>query len=228
MSRITSGSLPSKVTLPVSMISLPPFGMASRALIARLRMAFSISLGSALVDHNDDAKTEDIWIGSPSVRRSSSAMLRTRSFRLTTVGSSWRRRAKVSSRAVNRAPMSAAFCARFSKVRSRSSLSRISNSSRLPVMMVSRLLKSWATPPVSWPKASRRCALLSAADWARSRVTSRMMASIAITRPLGSWTAAPTVRVGNISPDFRRSSSSKGIWLSVVLATRLVRKSSTR
>ena len=41
--------------------------------------------------------------------------------------------------------------------------------SRLPMIGVSRLLKSWATPPVSWPSVSSFCASWSLASAARGR-----------------------------------------------------------
>ena len=49
---------------------------------------------------------------------------------------------------------------------------------RLPWITVSRLLKSCAMPPVSWPTLSRRCAWLSASsDWARCRLVASRLAS---------------------------------------------------
>ena len=58
-----------------------------------------------------------------------------------------------------------------------SSGSRLRTSSRLPRIAISRLLKSWATPPVSWPMASIFC------DWnSASRACSSALLRLA---PLG-------------------------------------------
>ena len=46
--------------------------------------------------------------------------------------------------------------------------------SRLPEMTVRRLLKSWATPPVSWPIASIFCACRRRSSAARCSVRSRV------------------------------------------------------
>ncbi len=67
---------------------------------------------------------------------------------------------------------------RRSSRRSRRSVGRPSGqrsaaSRALPMMTVSRLLKSCATPPVSWPTASIFCAWRSCASASRSAVTSR-------------------------------------------------------
>ena len=68
-----------------------PF-MASRALIARLRMAFSIWLGSTRVFHSPPETTVSTSISSPSARRSMSSMPLMKRPTLTTFGSSgWRR-----------------------------------------------------------------------------------------------------------------------------------------
>ena len=110
-------SLSSSTTLLVSITSLPPAGMASRELMARLSTAFSTSLGSAWTDHRRGASSVPSAIASPSVRRSSSAMASTCSLRSRTTGSRRRRRANVSRRLVSRAPISAALLARASRSR---------------------------------------------------------------------------------------------------------------
>ena len=58
----------------VSIVSFPPSGIASRALIARLMMAFSSWFGSASTGHSRGASTASTSIVSPSVRCSNSDM----------------------------------------------------------------------------------------------------------------------------------------------------------
>ena len=55
----------SRWTLAVSIVSLPPFGIASRALTARLRIASSSWLGSAWARHSAAASTVSTVICSP-------------------------------------------------------------------------------------------------------------------------------------------------------------------
>ena len=89
---------------------------------------------------------------------------------------SWRR-AKASSRWTKVAARLAA-CRLASIILSELSLglSRRRSRSRLPMIGVSRLLKSWATPPVSWPSVSSFCAscsLASACSCSRVRCSTR-------------------------------------------------------
>ena len=81
---------------------------------------------------------------------------------------------------------------------------RGSSSSRLPTITVSRLLKSCAMPPVSWPIASRRWAVRAAVSRFSSRVTSRISA----TSPTPKFAASPprdnTASPGSLSPFLRR------------------------
>ena len=89
--------------------------MASRALMARFRTAFSTWLGSTSVFHNPPAITVSTWIFSPRVRRSMSLMSRITRPRSTELGSSAWRRAKASSWPVRREPRATApmaFCSR--------------------------------------------------------------------------------------------------------------------
>src|SRR3569833_2301658 len=60
--------------LTASMVSRPPLGMASRALMARLSSAFSICDGSTKQFHNPPETTVSTSMVSPSVRRSISSM----------------------------------------------------------------------------------------------------------------------------------------------------------
>jgi hypothetical protein len=60
---------------------------------------------------------------------------------------------------VSEAARSAAFAISSIVLREASSSARASSSSLQPTIGVSRLLKSCAIPPASWPIASSRCAL---------------------------------------------------------------------
>jgi hypothetical protein len=70
--------------LPVSIISAPPSGMASRALMQRLSSAFSSWLPSISTVHSPAARTVSIRIAGPMVRRISSS--RSAMCRLMSVG----------------------------------------------------------------------------------------------------------------------------------------------
>ena len=85
----------------VSIVSLPPSGIASRAFTARLSSALSSWFGSVMVRHRPPASTVSIAIASPSVRRSSSDMPATSWLASTGRGSSAWRRANASSRWVS-------------------------------------------------------------------------------------------------------------------------------
>ena len=85
---------PSKLTLAVEITSLPPSGIASRALIARLSSALSSWLGSHSVFHRSSAATMARSIVSPMVRRSRSSSDTTSWLASTLFGTSGWRRAK--------------------------------------------------------------------------------------------------------------------------------------
>ena len=160
--------------------SVPPSGMASRALIAMLSSADSSCPGSAStggqdgrrVDLDADALVERAaqhvgermqqlrrrpprWAAAPGGARTPAACR------------SARRRAARRGRPRRRAAGLA---------RPRPASGSSSSTCRLPWITVSRLLKSCAMPPVSWPTLSSRCAWLSASsDCARCRlVASRL------------------------------------------------------
>ena len=145
--------------------------MASRAFRHRLSSAFSSCPGSTCAGHRPAARTISISMSSPSVRRNIGSSPASSAFRSTTFGASACLRAKASRRCVRSAPRCAAVVIISASTRWRAS-SRFSSvsSSALPITTVSRLLKSCATPPVSWPIASRRC------DW-RNRSFSSPMSS---------------------------------------------------
>ena len=140
------------------MVTVPPSGMASRALTARLSSASSIWLASASAAGRSVGRSNSIWTVGPIERRSRSPMPVTSDARSTGLGSSAWRRANASRRCVNAAPR----CAPCTAPSSRRSVdgfagTRLRSSSRLPSTAVSRLLKSWATPPVSSPIDSIFC-----------------------------------------------------------------------
>ncbi len=130
--------------------------MASRAFTARFRIALSTWFWSTSTGHSRGDSALSSSTCSPKVRCSSSAMLRTSAFRSVGVGSSACLRENASSREVRLAARSAA-CLDISSARRMRAVSlgllRAMVSSP-PMMTVRRLLKSWATPPVSCPTAS--------------------------------------------------------------------------
>ena len=58
------------------------------------------------------------------------------------------------------------------------------------MMMVSRLLKSWAMPPVSWPIACIFCDWRNCSSMARRSVTSSLTATKLMTSPSSFFTGA--------------------------------------
>ena len=89
--------------LPVSMVSRPPSGMASRALMHRFSRAFSSWCGSTRVVHSPPAATASTATSGPTVRRTSSSMPVTKRFTSVGLGSSVCRREKASKRWVSAA-----------------------------------------------------------------------------------------------------------------------------
>ena len=134
--------------------------MASRALIARLRIASSSWLASIRAGGRSFAEYRAATATrGPSERSSRSLMpwISARRSTDTARRSCWR--AKASSRWVSEAPRSAPCSApSTSRCRRGSSGRRLRSRSRLPITAISRLLKSCATPPVSWPIVSIFCA----------------------------------------------------------------------
>ncbi len=146
------------------MLRMPPLGMASRPLMARLRIASSNCAGSTRTGQRSAPGCSSTTICSPRVRRSMVAICGSPWLRSTMAGCSGWLREKASSRRVSSAPRSAPPSASWMVSRNSGSEAACSAAiSRLPMMMPSRLLKSCATPPVSWPTASiftawRNCA----------------------------------------------------------------------
>ena len=93
--------------------------------------------------------------------------------------------------------------------------SRLRISCRLPSTTISKLLKSWAMPPVSWPIASSFCAwnscsrASSSARWVALRsVTSRVILAKPITRPVASRIGSITTLAQKVVPSLRTRSAS--------------------
>ena len=149
------------MTLPVSSVSLPPFGIASRALTARLSSAVVSCAGSATACQASSSSIASISICSPSVGRSRFAVSRDQRVdvdraRLAAAGVARRRAAAASARRRASRPRRSSGRSRRAAAGRRTPSARISI---VPVMTVRMLLKSCATPPVSWPTASIFC------DW---------------------------------------------------------------
>ena len=138
------------------MIKVPPVGfMASRALIAKLRIAVSSIVWSALMAHASALGiilTSTIAVTAccnmSSMRNNKSLMFSSLFCKVC-----WRENANM--RRVKSEPLSAASMAARMRLRARSSPFTIcSTSCKLPMTTMRRLLKSWAMPPVNWPTAS--------------------------------------------------------------------------
>ena len=149
----------SRAAFAISIVSLPPSGIASRALIARFKTADWNSDVSTVVFHNPPAVMHSTVIDSPTARRTSGSVSCMTWSRLTISGCSGWRLAKARSCLVNLAARSAAMLIMSIRSLALSSRPMVRRSNpKLPMITVSRLLKSWATPPVIWPIDSSFCA----------------------------------------------------------------------
>ena len=163
----------SRRVLLVSIRSLPPSGIASRALMARLRMLFSSWFWSHSVGHRS-ADQRELELDALAHASGAAGPPWTRSGGLARsgLGSSGCRREKASRRWVSAAARLADVTAPIDDSAgsrsSRPSASRFCARSSDPTMPCSRLLKSWAMPPVSWPTASIFCDWRSASSVRRS------------------------------------------------------------
>ncbi len=141
--------------LAVSMVSLPPLGMASLALIARFMITCSICPGSTSTCHNAGSGIVNNSTSSPTRRPSIFSIPVNSSLRSRTLGVIICLRLKARSCLVRDAALSPAFLVSSIPLRKDSSLMTSINASwALPMMTVSRLLKSCATPPARVPIAS--------------------------------------------------------------------------
>ncbi len=142
-------------TLRVSMVRRPPVGMASRAFTARFRTICSSCVGSAFTRYRSGARAVVRSTSSPTSRFSSRYAWSMTAFGSITFGSTMALRLNASNwlvTAAARSPASrmAATASRFGSP----GASAPSTRSPYPLMTVSRLLKSCATPPASRPTAS--------------------------------------------------------------------------
>ena len=139
-------------------------------------MASSSRDGSALVRQRSGDEAVSMRMCSPSVCRSIRAMRDTISLRSSTRASSGCLRAKASMRWVSWTPRSAAASMDWHISASCGCrATALASTSFMPMMTVRMLLKSWATPPVSWPTASIRWAWLSCCSSLMRSVMSRPM-----------------------------------------------------
>jgi hypothetical protein len=140
-------------TLRVRMVSSPPPFIASRALMVRLSRASSNSAASTFTHDGSASATKRTRMEEPREVRSSSIIPGTASLTAITSGVTAWRREKASSWRVRRVPLATA--------RSIAAIcglpdvcgTRRASRCRLLLTTISRLLKSCATPPVSWPSA---------------------------------------------------------------------------
>ena len=161
------------------MVSVPPSGMASRALTARFISTCSSWPRSALTCHRSASAWALQRMCSPSTRPIIRSKSRTTSPRSRILRSSICRRLNASSWRLSEAPCWAAFwmASRSSRVSLPGGRRRRCRISEKPRMAVRMLLKSWATPPASWPMLSIRCTCCSACSIRRRSVTSRPVSS---------------------------------------------------
>ena len=155
-------------TRPVEMVSVPPSGIASRALMARLRIAFSSWFSS------QSARSASAPSSGPDRDRAADRVAEHQLHRLDHPVDRDRRHADPldARESEQLAGQLGAAPARFERRLGDPLQPRLLDArgdiSSPPMTGVSRLLKSWAMPPVSWPTASIFCAWRSASS-ARSR-----------------------------------------------------------
>ena len=184
--------------------------MASRAFSPRLRSASSNWFRSIRTGGRSLGISTAIRTVGSNDRDIISAIPRTTSDRLIFSGFRSCRRAKASMRFVSAAPRSAASIARPSQTLSRSFASAcLRASSRFACITMRRLLKSWARPPVSWPRLSSFCisaTLASASSRSRVRASTRISKSAFVA-------ASSAVRSATRFSSSALSSSSSRVFL---------------
>ena len=171
-------------TLSVVIRSVPPDGIASRALTARFMMTCSIWPGSALMRRTRSPRAGIKVMSSPITRPSMVCMPPTRVFRSRTCGSRICWRLKASSCRVNNAALRPALTISWTSSRicpSGGSSARVI--SPKPRIAVNRLLKSWAIPLASRPIPSIFCAWRTCASSVFRSVTSSAMPASRYTSP---------------------------------------------
>ena len=166
------------------MVSLPPPGIASRALTARLRITCSIWPGSALIVPRLEASAVRSSTSSPINRRSIFSRSETTVLRSMATGCKTCLRLKASSCRVRPAARSPAFLISSTLWRRGSwACNRLRTRSLYPLMAVSRLLKSCAMPPASCPMASSFCDCRSCSSRVLCSVISCLMAMKLVISP---------------------------------------------
>jgi len=166
----------SSSTLAVSIVSLPPCGIASRAFTARLSTICVICVGSASTRPNPADALTTSAMSSPIRRRSIGSIPAIVVLRSRILGASTCFLLNASScRVRSPAWLAASLMTRTRRSRVSSPSRSVSSSSPWPVITVSRLLKSCATPPASRPMLSIFCDWRTCSSSCRRSVTSRMI-----------------------------------------------------
>ena len=163
--------------LAVSMVMRPPSGMASRALMQRFRSAFSSWLGSTSVGQSPAAPTtldrDRRAHGAPDQLLHAGDQRGSRRWAWDPASGGARRPAGGGSGPRPAGPRPGPPPCSARRRRAGPARMRVAISSRLPEMPASRLLKSCARPPVSWPTASIFWLWRSASSaWARAAACS--------------------------------------------------------
>ena len=190
--------------------------MASRAFTARLRMASSSWCGSTTTAGSRSEMSMATSIIGPSERSMRSRMSLTSSSRATARGLRVCRRAKLSRRPTRMRARSAACSAPSMRRVERSSSRRRRSSSSEAMIGVSRLLKSWAMPPVSWPiisilRASCSCAA-AVSRWATMAATRSSRPSFSSRRSVSARTRSLMSTHTQSRPPGACSPTSGVIW----------------
>ena len=217
-----------RVTFSAVSVTVPPPGMASRAFSARFTSASSSSPGSTFTSQQSAATAVASLTDDPIELLSMTSKPAMCSGRFSTTGLTDWRRAKVSSCPVSAAPRCAASSMAAIDVDAAGSPASLRfKSSAWPITIIKRLLKSCATPPVSWPSASifwawARCAWASCrASWASRRsVMSRVILAKPTRRPVSSFTRSITTWAQNRLPSLRTRQPSSSKRPSVIAVCR--------
>ena len=156
-------------------VSMPPSGIASRALMARSSSAELNCPRSTNAGQTSLSSVIAISICLPNVNDSNCAVSLTSPLMSISAGCSGCFLAKASRLDVSRAPRSAASLISFATAASCGlSLTPSARISIVPVITVSMLLNSCAMPPVSWPTASIFCAWINCSSARRFWLMSLM------------------------------------------------------
>ena len=120
------------------------------------------------------------------------------------------RRLKTSSSRVSRAARAAAawICSASARTAGLSAVASATSPAK-PTMAPSRLLKSWASPPVSWPTVSIRALRCSLATIARCAASARMRAVMSLATMTAVTTTPSAFLTGEAEIDMSRSAPSR-------------------